>query len=64
MVDRLGSEHFRTHLEFKGDGILTYFSFSSKTICNSSSVAKFAQSDKGMRKIWGAWCKGFSVQVK
>jgi hypothetical protein len=64
MVDRLGSEHFRTHLELKGDGILIYFSFSSKTICSSSSVAKIAQFDKGMRKIWGVWCKGFSVQVK
>jgi len=56
MVDRLGSEHFRTHLELKGGGILTYFSFSSKTICSicsGSSVAKIAQFDKGMRKILG-----------
>jgi hypothetical protein len=62
MVDRLGSEHFKTHLELKGGGIHTYFSFSSKTICSSSSVSKIAQFDKGMENIRGVWCKGFSVQ--
>jgi hypothetical protein len=53
MVDRLGSEQFRTHLELKGGGILTYFSFSSKTIFSSLSAAKIAQFDKGMGEDMG-----------
>jgi len=53
MVDRLGSEHFGTHLELQAGGILTHFSFSSKTICSSSSVAKIAQVDEGAGEDMG-----------